>query len=277
MNKSINKYLSLLLILTLSVFSYINRQEIKRYYLAIKTNSTSFKSNEIDGELKYRIFEPKDLSREVPLIIYLHGAAQRGEDNIKQLDDVAFAFTSKKVQKNYPCYFIAPKHNSKEGYWINYIDKPGPLGHYSQKTMKESDEEKLIVELIVKLMNEKPIDPSRIYITGYSMGATGTWDIISRYPDLFAAAIPIAGLTDTATACKLNNIGIWIHHGMLDPLVPIEISTEMAQELEKYNNNVMMTAYPNKGHGIIHEVYSNNKVIEWLFSQTILIKEPKTN
>ena len=103
------------------------------------------------------------------------------------------------------------------------------------------------------------------------MGGYGTWEMLQRRPEFFAAAIPICGGGDKLQASKLTQIPIWAFHGTKDKAVPVIRTTDMYQSIKtatKLNPlRIKMTLYENKGHLIWNETYDNSEVIQWLLTQ----------
>src|SRR5262249_27433913 len=125
----------------------------------------------------------------------------------------------------------------------------------------------LALELIEALCKEYRIDKKRIYVTGLSMGGYGTWGLLSRKPDLFAAAIPICGGGDVKKAGKFAKGPIWGFHGDKDKAVPVESSREMIKALEKAGAKPKYNEYEGVGHDSWTRTYRDEKVHEWLFEQ----------
>jgi predicted peptidase len=111
------------------------------------------------------------------------------------------------------------------------------------------------------------IDGRRIYITGLSMGGYGTWDLMARKPELFAAAVPICGGGDEATAEKIKNIPVWVFHGAKDGAVKVERSRRMVEALKKAGGKPIYTEYPEVGHDSWNPAYKDAKMFAWLFAQ----------
>lgn len=126
---------------------------------------------------------------------------------------------------------------------------------------------KLVLELIASLQKEYRIDPKRLYITGLSMGGYGTWDVLARYPDLFAAAVPICGGGDESTAARIAKIPIWAFHGALDTAVKVERSRNLIAALEKAGGKPLYTEYPDEAHASGVPAYRAPVMMEWLFAQ----------
>jgi predicted peptidase len=124
-----------------------------------------------------------------------------------------------------------------------------------------------LVELLVELKSAFPIDENRVYLTGQSLGGWGTWDLITKRPDLFAAALPICGGGDPSAVDGLRNISVWAFHGRLDSQIPVEHSREMVAALREAGAQVRYTEYKTLGHSVWDRAYSEEDLIAWLFSQ----------
>jgi predicted peptidase len=124
-----------------------------------------------------------------------------------------------------------------------------------------------VFDLIEALCNEHHIDKDRIYLTGVSMGGYGTWDLISRRPELFAAAIPVCGGGDPAQAEKLAKLPIWAFHGDADPLVPVQRLRDMIAAIKKAGGTPKSTEHKGVGHDAWNATYRDNNVLDWLFAQ----------
>ncbi len=145
--------------------------------------------------LPYRMLKPEKIEpgKSYPLVLFLHGAGERGTDNSKQLVHGVGAFAKSENRQKYPCFVVAPQC-PLERRWVE-VDWNLP-SHVMPE--KPSVPLQLALELVDKLAAELPVDTGRLYITGLSMGGFGTWDAISRWPDHFAAALPICGGGDTS-------------------------------------------------------------------------------
>jgi len=123
-------------------------------------------------------------------------------------------------------------------------------------------------KIINTLVKNLPVDKERIYITGYSMGGFGTFDIVAREPKLFAAAVPVSGGGNPATAASMKRVPFWVFHGDADTVVNVEQSRKMVEALKKAGGKADYTEIPGAGHGIIGQVYQDQKLHEWMFDQT---------
>lgn len=215
-------------------------------------------------ELGYRILSPKEVSAEAkyPLVLFLHGAGERGDDNQKQLVHVAKEFAKNEMMERYPCFVVAPQCPT-DNRWVE-VDW-GAAAH----TMPETPSVPLSAtfELLNRLKDELPIDPQRIYVCGLSMGGFGAWDAIQRHPELFAAAVPICGGGDPAFAKHIEDIPVWVFHGDQDGAVQVKRSREMVNALSKLDSDVIYTEYPGVGHNCWTMTAENRLVWDWLFAQ----------
>jgi predicted peptidase len=125
----------------------------------------------------------------------------------------------------------------------------------------------LVIALIEQIKKTMPVDTNRIYITGLSMGGFGTFDAIERYPNLFAAAVPVCGGGDTSKAASIAHIPIWIFHGAEDPAVSPAFALNMLTALTNAGAHPGFTQYPSTGHFSWIGAYSDKAMMEWLFRQ----------
>lgn len=214
--------------------------------------------------LPYRLMRPKanDASENYPLVLFLHGAGERGNDNNKQLVNGAKNFAIDSIRKKYPCYMLVPQCANNYR-WVETDWKlpshimPGKPSRYLNATM-------ILLDSLIKNLN---IDTNRIYITGLSMGGFGTWDAISRWPEKFAAAVPVCGGGDTAKASVIKNIPVWAFHGDKDNVVMVSRSRNMINKIKKAGGDPKYTEYQGVGHNAWSATYANPAVIEWMFAQ----------
>jgi predicted peptidase len=125
----------------------------------------------------------------------------------------------------------------------------------------------LLIEFLDKLLRDGVVDNRRIYVTGISMGGYGTWDLICRRPEMFAAAIPICGGGDKAQVGRIKNIPVWAFHGSADKAVPVCRSRDMVSALWKIGSNAHYREYPDAGHNVWTATYRDKQVLNWFFRQ----------
>jgi len=216
----------------------------------------------IDGDtLQYRqLVSDYDPISKYPLVIFLHGSGERGDDNEAQLKWGVRNFATSQNMKLYPSIVIAPQC-PEDMTWGNFSYEDMTLRDIPTQPMK------LLIELIQQTIKRMPIDTNRIYITGLSMGGYGTFDALSRYPDLFAAAVPVCGGGDTSKSDSFSHVPMWIFHGALDGAVNPALSRNMVEALTKSGAHPGYTQYPETGHFSWIGAYSDPMMMEWLFSQ----------
>lgn len=215
------------------------------------------------GSLSYRLLKPDGLQqdRKYPLLVFLHGAGERGGDNESQLK-WGGKVLAEAVQAKEKCFVIAPQC-PPERQWVN---TPWAKGSYSIDAIKESDELRMVVEIVKKVSKEFPIHADRIYVMGLSMGGFGTWDMITRHPDLFAAAAPICGGGDPSKAAEIT-AKVWAFHGAADDVVPTEGTREMVDALKRAKKDPKYTEYPGVSHGSWVNAWNEKGLVEWLMGQ----------
>lgn len=215
--------------------------------------------------LHYRILFPDyNALRKYPLVIFLHGSGERGSDNDAQLKWGVMNFATDEMMKMHPAIVIAPQCPEKQS-WSNFTDRTKPEDMRLQPTPSKPME--LLIGLIREMMKNPAVDTNRIYITGLSMGGFGTYDAIERYPNLFAAAMPVCGGGDASKASTIAHIPIWNFHGAEDASVDPHFSSVMLDALMKAGAHPAFTFYPEYGHFSWIPAYSDALAMEWLFRQ----------
>jgi len=215
--------------------------------------------------LKYRLYKSEDIKEgeRCPLIILLHGAGERGNNNISQTTHGAKSIIAYGQAKHKPFILIVPQCPQN----MQWVNTPwGALVH----TMPEfpSLPLKLAMELCEQNTEVLPVDRKRIYITGLSMGGYGAWDAIQRKPNYFAAAIPVCGGGDAHCAPMLKDMPIWAFHGANDEVVKPSRSRDMILAIKAAGGNPNYSELPGVGHDAWNMVYSNADVFDWLFTQS---------
>ncbi len=221
--------------------------------------------------LPYRLLLPQnfDAKKEYPLILFLHGAGERGRDNEVQLVHGAKLFLLEEVRKNFPAIVIFPQC-SENSYWSNVLHVRDSNGVRTFQFQKEGDPTKAMAQvqsLLKKMSSEFQIDKDRIYVGGLSMGGMGTFEIVRRNPKMFAAAFPICGGGNTASTKKMRKTAWWVFHGAKDNVVPPGLSEQMVTALKKRNASVKFTLYPDANHNSWDAAFAEKELMPWLFSQ----------
>ncbi len=234
--------------------------------------------------LNYCVYEPENLDKEngkAPLILFLHGAGERGSNNEWQLKNAILKVVN--TGEWAKSVIIAPQCPSSTGGNTNsnvndpnkWVETPWTAGNYEQADIPESKPLHAAAQLVKEYANYSYIDADRVYVVGLSMGGFGTWDIISRYPELFAAAVPMCGGGPTDKIDVLKNIPIYTFHGTKDTAVPYAGTEAMYNAIVAAGGeNILFYTYTGSGHNIWDKAITfagdgtNYPALEaWLFSQ----------
>ncbi len=224
--------------------------------------------------LPYRLFVPANYDRTAayPIVVYLHGGGARGRNNKKQLDEGAALAVSDEVQSIESSFVLAPQC-PKGDQWVSAAHDP-PFTNYDQTKVPESDASKMVFEIIAALQGEFSIDANRIYITGASMGGSGSWDLITRHPGIFAAAAPVTGVNDPSRASVIASLPVWAFHGELDRVSPVENTREMVAVLRQLGSPIKYSEFQGVGHNSWTPAYSSIELYQWMFAQRLPAGDP---
>ncbi|MFZ0490615.1 MAG: prolyl oligopeptidase family serine peptidase [Salegentibacter sp.] len=221
--------------------------------------------------LPYRILFPENFkrSKKYPVVLFLHGAGERGNDNQAQLVHGGDLFL--KTRKEFPAIVIFPQV-PKDDYWanveVNRKTRPFEFDYHSEGEPTRSME--LTMELMDSVSKQKFVDRSRVYVAGLSMGGMGTYEILGRRPEMFAAAIAICGGADPEIAKKYNpNLDIWIFAGEKDDIVPPEFSKTMSRVINHLGRDAKLSLYPNDNHNSWDSALAEPSLLPWLFNHTL--------
>ncbi|MEG1287216.1 MAG: discoidin domain-containing protein [Clostridium sp.] len=217
--------------------------------------------------LPYRIFIPDEYDPNQPysLVLFLHGAGERGTNNTDQIliqPKGPNLFASAETQSKYPTIVVAPQCPNNE----QWVDTPWENGSYNLDNVPVSDEMQMVVDIIDNVKSEYNIDENRMYSTGISMGGYGTWNVNLLFPDMFAAMIPICGASDPSKASLIKDKGIWAFHGDADSVVPVSGAREMISALKSTNASPVYTEYSGVSHNSWDRAYSTSGLVDWMYS-----------
>jgi predicted peptidase len=204
-----------------------------------------------DVTLKYLLHLPADYGtddRVWPTMLFLHGAGERGAN----LDLVKVHGPPKlaAADPGFPFIVISPQCPQND--W------------WSDETMQLA-----LLALLDEVSDAYAIDEDRLYVTGLSMGGYGTWGLVARQPNRFAAIAPICGGGDPAKAASFAHVPVWAFHGGKDSVVPVRRTQEMIEALRATGAEARLTIYPDAEHDSWTETYANPKLYEWLLSHTL--------
>ena len=196
----------------------------------------------------------KDTQQRWPLILYLHGSGERGNN----LDYLKIGGLPKKLKSDekFPFVVVSPQIESQDGYW------------------SASETTDNLFTLLEEIKAVHSIDSDRIYLTGVSLGGGGTWEIGLRYPDRFAALIPVMGyygypFGTPDNICGLKDVPIWAFHGAKDETVPLSAEQGLVNAMKACGGNVQFTVYPEGGHNIADATYADPDLYTWMLSQKL--------
>jgi predicted peptidase len=220
--------------------------------------------------LPYRILLPEnyDKGKKYPLVLFLHGAGERGSDNERQLVHGSKLFLADSNRKNFPAIVVFPQC-STEGWWSSVqVDRnKEPLEFTFDYSKPVTASLESAIELTKQLTKDLKVDKNRIYITGMSMGGMGTFEAVAREPKLFAAAAPICGGGDTKSYnASIAKVPFWVFHGADDPVVNVKLSRDMVEKLKSLSATVKYTEYPGVGHDSWNNAFAEPDFLKWLFS-----------
>ena len=218
--------------------------------------------------IPYRLLSPDGVEqgKRYPLVLFLHGAGERGSDNGKQLVHAAVDFASPERMRQFPAFVAFPQCPEEQRWVESPWDLPSGRGEFDKNPSKPM---KAALELVDSLIKNHPVDPARVYVTGLSMGGQGAWYAAAAKPRRFAAMLEVCGGGDPTWAADYQGMPIWALHGQNDSVVPISRAREMVVALTKGGHapELRYTEYPGVGHNSWAQTFKRADVFEWLFAQ----------
>ncbi len=226
-------------------------------------------------ELDYLLYLPPGYDAKAdkkwPLILFLHGAGERGTN----LASVAYHGPPKLVRKTPP----VPKNETEAGRTNREAATKLLAENFivvsPQCPSGQSWEDDAVLGLLDSVLASHAVDTNRVYLTGLSMGGFGSWSLLGKAPDRFAAIAPICGggnsidilLPRRGKGTALKSLGVWAFHGAKDPVVVLAESERMIAAIKKAGvKDVQLTVYPEAQHDSWTETYSNPKLYEWFLA-----------
>ncbi len=174
-----------------------------------------------------------------PLVLFLHGAGERGDDLAKVKIHGPPGLVEK--GRSFPFILVSPQCPQGDVWDPDVLNR-------------------LLDEVIAKYR----VDEDKVYCTGLSMGGYGTWDLAIAHPERFAAIVPICGGGNFIRASRLRHVPVWAFHGAKDPVVPLSESQRMVEAVKRNGGDARLTIYPEAGHDSWSETYRNDEVYRWL-------------
>ncbi|MCH7228753.1 prolyl oligopeptidase family serine peptidase [Haloferula sp. A504] len=198
--------------------------------------------------MPYLLFEPAPAlmppDRKRPLVVFLHGSGERGDD----LDKVKKHGPPAQFMKGDGLPFVLLAPQCPPGVWWNADD---------------------VIRLVEKVIRDHDIHPARVHLTGLSMGGFATWAILAKKPDLFASAVPICGGGDPETVGRFKHIPIWAFHGTADEMVAVSRTKAMDEALRAAGaTDFHATYYDGVGHDSWTRTYENPAVYAWMMQRS---------
>jgi len=214
--------------------------------------------------LPYRLVEPAPIAEGAtyPLVVFLHGAGERGEDGVSALRHFADRMATPEMRSRYPCFILAVQC-PKEQRWVDADWSAATPPSFADRPTGPMD---AVTAAIRTTVRSKPVDMSRIYVTGVSMGGYGTWDLAARHPEWFAAAVPVCGGGDPATAARLVGLPLRAVHGAQDGVVPPERTRAMVDAIRAAGGDADLLQ-PDVGHDAWTVAYTPAATLDWMFAQ----------
>lgn len=245
------------------------------YPIASAQDFSAFKANHLihrGDTLPYRILYPENYDPEssYPVLFFLHGAGERGNDNEKQLVHGAKLFLDDSIRNAFPAIVVFAQC-PEDSYWSNVDIQSNPEGRrefYFRTKGKPSTAMSLFLRLVKHIRKHEAVDQQRVYIGGLSMGAMGTYEALRRKPKFFAAAFAICGGDNTANVRRYKHVPLWIFHGEQDDVVPPTHSHAIVAELRRLGTNPKATFYPTANHNSWDDAFAEPELLPWLFGHT---------
>lgn len=199
------------------------------------------------GERSYVVYVPRDYDpgKPWPLIVFLHGRGQRGDDGLRQTE-VGIGRAVRLWPERFPCLIVMPQC-PESGLWDIALDQ--------------------VDAALERTMAEYNVNRDRVYLTGLSIGGYATWIYGAMHIDTYAALMPICGGGNPEDAATLAQVPIWAFHGAEDPAISPEESRTMVEAVQQAGGSVKYTEYPETGHNAWDQAYGDKKAIKWLLKQ----------
>jgi predicted peptidase len=221
--------------------------------------------------MAYRLLRPlkADTQQVYPLLIFLHGARQKGFDNNAQLSIGAAYFLQDSIRERYPAYVLFPQCPELD-LWAYFEVVPDSAGHKDRVNFPfkkhPTEVTGVLMRLVDSLLALRLIDPDRIYVAGISQGGMGVLDLLARYPKVFAAGISMCGAGKASTTKNFAaTSALWLFHGSADDVIPVDYSRDYFKRLQKLGADVRYTEYEGVGHNCWEQAFQEPELMAWLF------------
>jgi predicted peptidase len=223
------------------------------------------KSSEGSLTLPYRLLKPATIEpgKKYPLVLFLHGAGERGDDNRKQLLYLPERMVLPALREQFPCFLLAPQCPAGK----RWVEVPWEAEQSTPMT-DPTPQIQAVMQVLRQRIESDQVDPQRVYLTGLSMGGYGVWDLAMRHPQWFAAVAPICAGGDESKAEQLARVSVWAFHGDADKVVQAVRSRRMIEAIRGAGGQPKYTELPAVGHNSWNHAYSDESgLLDWMFSQ----------
>lgn len=220
---------------------------------------------------RYTVYLPPGYGPQAhwPVILSLHGSGECGTDGVLPSQG-GLGTELRQRPERFPCVVVFPQTSQHLHYWTDDFDQ--------------------ILTALTQTVREFHGDPQRLYLTGYSLGGSGTWFLAAKHPGLFAALAPICGRIAVrperardplihrlvtardpyaAVASRIGKTPVWVFHGAEDPIIPMSQSRRMVAALKAERGDVRLTVYPDIGHGAWPLAYDDPNLPRWLLARRL--------
>ena len=216
-----------------------------------------------DEVFRYRLRVPSKIEpgKRYPLILFLHGAGERGDDNKKQMRHFPELWGNKAYADAYDCFVLAPQCRINK----KWVAIPWSRGGSAPLPKDPSHQMKAALMALDRTIKQHPVDQDRVYLTGLSMGGYGSWYLAARFPKRFAAVAPICGSGPVNSAARLKDVPLWTWHGDQDRAVPVECSRRMVAAIRKAGGRPKYTELKGVAHNCWGKAYAPDGVLPWMF------------
>ncbi len=216
-------------------------------------------------EFHYRLLKPPmaESGTPHPLVVYLHGIGERGDDNRAQLRFLPEWMAEAGRRRQFPCFLLAPQCKS-DRLWV---ETPRAFDRAAPRRPPRSQMQ-AVINMLDEVASGFAVDQSRLYLTGLSMGGYGSWDLGTRLAERWAAVAPICGGGDELYADRLVGVPVWAWHGDADDVVPVRKSRAMIEAIRRAGGDPKYTELPGVGHDCWTAAYTAaDGVVPWMFAQ----------
>lgn len=226
-----------------------------------------------EDTLKYRLLLPKnfDKNKAYPLVLFLHGRGESGNDNEIQLVHGSQLFLDNYESDAFPAIVIFPQC-PKDDYWSNVkrdYSKAGLEKFKYKRRGRPTKAMQLVLDLMDDITKKPYVKKSQIYVGGLSMGGMGVFDILKFRPNMFAAAFPICGGGNPKSVCKYaDKVSLWVFDGGKDDVVDPYFSLRMVTALREKGADVKLSYFENDNHNSWDSAFAEPELLPWLFSKS---------